>query len=79
MHILPLDREKYDYFELHYSYTTMGHYKAVVVDSKDCMSYTLTRESYDTPRTEENTDTLFQDYCNYAFTVKESTTACKIT
>lgn len=62
MHILPLDREKYDYFELHYSYTTTGHYKAAVVDSKDCMSYTLTRESYDAPRTEENTDTLFQDY-----------------
>lgn len=62
MHIVALDREKYDYFELHYSYTTPGHYKAVVTDSKDCMSYTLTRESYDVPRTEENTDTLFQDY-----------------
>ena len=62
MHILPLDRKKYDYFELHYSYTTPGHYKAVVSDSKEQMSYTLTRENYDAPRTEENTDTLFQDY-----------------
>lgn len=62
MHILPLSREQYDYFELHYEYTTLEHYVVSLTDEKDSMSYSFKRETYDTPRTEKNTDTLFQPY-----------------
>lgn len=62
MHMSALDRENYDYFELHYRYTTAEHYTVAVGDGKDAMSLTLTREPYAVPRVMENTDTLYQDY-----------------
>ena len=62
MHIIALDREHYDYFELHYRYTTPAHYKVSVTSGKDAMSLVLTREPYPSPRVMENTDTLYQDY-----------------
>lgn len=62
MHILPLPREQYDYFELHYEYTTTAHYVASLTETDDSFAYTFRREPYPAPRTETNIDTLYQDY-----------------
>ena len=62
MHIIELPKEKYDYFELHYSYTTREHYKVELCSNKDIMSLVYTRQSYEEPKKVENTDTLYQDY-----------------
>ncbi len=62
MHIIPLEKEKYDYFELHYSYVTSEHYVVSCVSSRDKMSLELVRRPYDEPREESNTDTLYQEY-----------------
>lgn len=64
MHIIPLDRQEYDYFELHYSYTTNEHYRVELDDSSECMCVKYVREKYPEPRREENTDTLYQEYWN---------------
>lgn len=62
MHIIPLEKEKYDYFELHYSYTTNEHYKVSVLETKERFELNLERCAYSEPKIVENIDTLYQDY-----------------
>jgi ribosomal protein S18 acetylase RimI-like enzyme len=56
-----LDKEKYDYFPLNYSYFTSEHYEVKVLDEKGEMSYVLTRKPYGKTLKKENVDTLYQD------------------
>lgn len=62
MHIIPLEKEKYDYFELHYSYVTKEHYRVELSSEKNSMALRYIREPYSEPREENNTDTLYQEY-----------------
>lgn len=62
MHIVPLAREEYEYFELHYAYVTAEHYAVRLSDEKGQMSLCFVREPYPEARSEENTDTLYQPY-----------------
>lgn len=62
MHIIELPKEKYDYFELHYSYTTKEHYRVELDDTKEEMGVRFIREAYDEPKVTDNTDTLYQEY-----------------
>ena len=62
MRIIPLEREKYDYYELHYSYDTDYHYTVDVKSTAAEMGMILKREKYAETRHVENTDTLYQDY-----------------
>ncbi len=66
LHMKPLDKKEYDYFELHYSYTTTAHYIPTVTSGKEEMCYRLIRTPYDAPRNEDNTDTLYQAYWDNA-------------
>lgn len=66
MHIIPLDRKEYDYFELHYSYTTKEHYRVVLEQGKESMGVKYIREVYSEPREENNVDTLYQEYWDNA-------------
>lgn len=62
MYIIPLPKEKYDYFELHYTYTTTGHYRVELDQGKETMGMKLVREDYSEPKDVSNTDTLYQEY-----------------
>ena len=64
MKIIPLDRNKYDYYVLYYKYTTSSHYVVSQSTDKNSLSVTFTREHYKEPVIVENEDTLFQDYWN---------------
>lgn len=62
MHIIPLPKEEYDYFELHYTFTTNEHYKVQILQEKEEMSIKYIREKYDEPKDVKNIDTLYQEY-----------------
>lgn len=62
MHIIPLPKEQYDYFELHYTFTTKEHYCVELIQEKEEMSVRYIREKYDEPKDISNIDTLYQEY-----------------
>lgn len=61
MTVIPLPKETYTDFELHYAFTTGAHYVPLVTDTPERMAYTLSREDYPTPRSITNTDILYED------------------
>lgn len=65
MTISELDRQEYDYYVLHYKYTTLSHYVVSQCSDKNSFSVKFERQNYETPVTVENEDTLFQDYWKY--------------
>ncbi len=65
MKIVPLDREQYDYYVLHYKYTTSSHYVVTYNTDKNAFGVSFERQNYAQPVTVENEDTLFQDYWKY--------------
>lgn len=65
MKIIPLDREQYDYYVLHYKYTTQSHYTVQQNADKNSFGVSFNRCDYEESVTVENEDTLFQDYWKY--------------
>lgn len=60
--IKELDRQQYDYYELHYTYKSDSIYKASVIDSTSVLSFTYKLENLGTPYEHDSYDTLFQEY-----------------
>ncbi len=60
--IRELDRQQYDYYELHYTYKSDNLYKACVSDSGDVVSFVYKREKLDVIYEHDSYDTLFQEY-----------------
>lgn len=73
LEIVELDRQEYDYFELHYHYETKEYYKVTSQSTKDRMSVCFDRCSFPEKVVYDNIDTLFQEYWNNprAFGVKD--------
>ncbi len=64
MEIVSLDKEEYDYYELHYHYFTEEYYKVENHCTKQGFGVEFTRCRLDKPEEYDNTDTLFQEYWN---------------
>ena len=62
MHITPLSRSEYEYFELHYTYTAKEHYVPFLVDEKDVFSVAFRREALPIPYHHESYDAMCSDW-----------------
>ena len=72
MHITPLSRSEYEYFELHYTYTAKEHYVPFLVDEKDVFSVAFRREALPIPYHHESYDAMCSDWKNSeAFGISE--------
>ena len=57
-----LPREKYEYHELHYTYTSDQYYKVDVRNSKGNFGFSFERVNLDIPYSHDSYDTLYQPY-----------------
>ena len=64
MEIISLDRKEYDYFPLHYHYTTNEYYAVKKHCGKEGFGVSFERQRFDKEVVYDNTDTLFQEYWN---------------
>lgn len=60
--ISELEKDDYDYHELHYTYRSDEHYVASVTSAKDLFSCSFERRPLEKPYFHDSYDTLFQDY-----------------
>ena len=60
--IRELPREKYDYWELHYTYRSDYCYRAYVTDTDGEIAFRYVKERLDEPIFHDSYDTLYQEY-----------------
>lgn len=60
--IKELPREKYDYYELHYTYNSDFHYKASLSENENRFAFEFRKEPLPEPLCRDCYDTLYQEY-----------------